>query len=160
MVVELYLQTTLILFTKRTAWVAIKPPPAPALMWSAGAGSGSHVLHGPGKTTRSRAQHRTIMEQNGVCWASVGQQTPEQNGVLFGLSPAPTVCPLGAGCVAPGPPARVWGDRGGGAADPTVTRQTRVARTDRAMKETKMRAFAQSQRKLDGENRPANQIAP
>jgi len=32
--------------------------------------------------------------------------------------------------------------------------------TTLAMKETKMRAFAQSQRKLDGENKPANQIAP
>ena len=51
---------------------------------------GSHVLHGSDRTTRSRAQHRTIMEQNGLCWAPVRQQPPEQNHVLLGASPVAT----------------------------------------------------------------------
>ena len=54
------------------------------------------VLAGPDPpvsdaTTRSRAQHRTIMEQNGLCWAPVRQQPPKQNHVLLGASPVATI---------------------------------------------------------------------
>jgi len=46
-------------------------------------------------TTRSRAQHRTIMEENGLCWAPARQQPPKQNHVLLGASPVATVVSAG-----------------------------------------------------------------
>jgi len=68
----------------------LRPVPAPLLINRTRTGAGSQVLHGSLKITRSRDQHRTIIQQIDACWALVRQQTSEQNGVLLGPSPAPT----------------------------------------------------------------------
>jgi len=75
------------------SWIATcirKPFPAMALSWSARSHYRSHVLHGPPESPESQhiAPNRstTDLHLSGIC----SQQMLEQNGVLFGLSPAAT----------------------------------------------------------------------